>query len=176
MYYLGKKFEDEFIYVAIKLGCPIFFQKMNKISAAAMWQESNISRKAQRIIVRHLFDFFGKRLIVPEYCIIELGQNHGTPTSDSIMLNGLKNIFWTKPLDKLLTRSLLSKFGNITDKDNLDNKLSKIDIVIGGDHGQRKFRSFGKFMMRNREGYNKDSCYLKWSYILHKRYIWNIST
>ena len=47
MYYLGKKFEDEFIYVAIKLGCPILFQKMDEISAAAMWQESNISRKFQ---------------------------------------------------------------------------------------------------------------------------------
>ena len=67
-------------------------------------------------------------------------------------MNDKKTYFWTKPLDKLLTRSLLSKFGNITDKDNLDNKLSKIDIVIGGDHGQRKFRSFGKFMMRDREG------------------------
>ena len=58
MYYLGRKFEDEFIYVAIKLGYPILSQKMNEISAADIWQESNISRKAQRIIVRHLSDFF----------------------------------------------------------------------------------------------------------------------
>ena len=70
-----------------------------------MWQESNISRKAQRTIVRHLSDFFGKQLIVSEYCITELGQNHVPPTSDSIILND-KNHFWAKPLDKLLTKSL----------------------------------------------------------------------
>ena len=60
---------------------------MDEISAAAMWQESNISRKFQRIIIRHLSLFFGKRLIVPEYCITELGQNHVPPTFDSIILN-----------------------------------------------------------------------------------------
>ena len=69
MYYLSRKFEEEFISVAIKLGYPILSQKMDKISDAAMWQESNILRKAQRIVVRHLSDFFGKRLIVPKYYI-----------------------------------------------------------------------------------------------------------
>ena len=49
---------------------------MDEISAAAMWQESNITTNAQRIIVRHLSDFFGKRFIVPESCTTELGQNH----------------------------------------------------------------------------------------------------
>ena len=85
------------------------------------------------LFVIHLI-FFGKRLIVPEYYITELGQNHAPPTSDSIILNDSKIQFLKKPLDKLLTRSLLSKFESITDKDNLDDKLSKIDIVIGGDH------------------------------------------
>ena len=76
-------------------------------------------------------------------------------------MNDKKTYFWTKPLDKLLTRSLLSKFGNITDKDNLDNKLSKIDIVIGGDHDQGNFCSVDKFIMRDKEGYNKDSYVIK---------------
>ena len=69
MYYLGRKFEDDFLSVAIKLGCPILSRKMDEISAAVMWQESNIPRKAQRIIVHRLSDFFGKRLIVTEDCI-----------------------------------------------------------------------------------------------------------
>ena len=51
-----------------------------------------MSRKAQRLVVRHLSDFFGKRLIVPEYCITKLRQNHVPPTSDSIILNDKKNI------------------------------------------------------------------------------------
>ena len=69
MYYLGRKFEDDFLSVAIKLGCPILSQKMNEIRTAPTWQESNIPRKAQRIIVHRLSDFFGKRLIVTEDCI-----------------------------------------------------------------------------------------------------------
>ena len=69
---LRKKFEDEFFSVAIELGYPILSQKIDEISAADMWQESNVITNAQRIIARHLSDFFGKRLIVPETCITEL--------------------------------------------------------------------------------------------------------
>ena len=56
--------------------------KMDKISAADMWQESNVTTNAQRIIARHLSDFFGRRLIVPESFITELGQNHVSPKSE----------------------------------------------------------------------------------------------
>ena len=55
----------------------------------------------------------------------------------------------------------MRKFGTITNKNNLDNKLSKIDIVIGGDYGQGNFCSVGNFIMRDKEGYNKDSYVLK---------------
>ena len=89
-----------------------------------------IKKSSKNYCSSFIWFFFGKRLIVPEYYITELGQNHAPPTSDSIILNDSKIQFWKKPLDKILTRSLLSEFGSITDKDNLD----KIDIVIGGDH------------------------------------------
>ena len=58
MNYLGRNFEDQFLYVAIELGNTILYQKMDELSSAPMWQKSNISRKDQRIIVRHLYDFF----------------------------------------------------------------------------------------------------------------------
>ena len=54
---MGKKFEDEFISVAIELGYSILSQKMDEISAVAMWQASNVTTNSQRIIVRHLSDF-----------------------------------------------------------------------------------------------------------------------
>ena len=101
---MGKLFEDEFLYVAIELGCPIFSQKIYEISTAAIWQESNVTTNAQRIIARHLFVFFGKRLIIPESCITELGQNHAPPKSESIHLDDNKIHYWTKTLNKLLTR------------------------------------------------------------------------
>ena len=49
---------------------------MDEICAAAMCQESNVTTDAQRIVARHLSDFFGNHLIVPEICITKLGQNH----------------------------------------------------------------------------------------------------
>ena len=49
----------------------------------------------------------------------------------------------------------------IMDKENLDKKLFEIDIVIGSDNRQGNFRWVGKFIMRDKEGYNKDSCVIK---------------
>ena len=42
MYYLGGNFEDESLSIVIKLGYLILSQKMDEISAAAMWQEPTI--------------------------------------------------------------------------------------------------------------------------------------
>ena len=55
-----------------------------------MWQESNVTTNAQGIIARHVSDCFGKRLIVPETCITELGQNHVPPKSESIIFDDKK--------------------------------------------------------------------------------------
>ena len=49
---------------------------MDNITAAAMWQEFNISLTSQRIILRYLSNFFGSWLVVPEHCIDKLGQNY----------------------------------------------------------------------------------------------------
>ena len=69
--------------------------------------------------------------------------------------------YWTKPLDKLLTRSLLRKCSETINEKNLTNTFSKIDIVVGGYHGQGNFRSVGKFIVRDKEGINKDSYVIK---------------
>ena len=46
----------------------------------------------------------------------------------------------------------------------------KIDIVIGGDYGQGKFHNISKFIMRDKEEYDKDSNMYKngYIYIVHK--------
>ena len=45
-----------------------------------------------QIYQENISNFFGKRLILPEYCITELGHTHFPPTSDSIILDDKKNI------------------------------------------------------------------------------------
>ena len=57
IYYLSKKFEDKLLSVRIELSYPILSQKTDEISAATMWQASNVIINAQRIIIRHLSDF-----------------------------------------------------------------------------------------------------------------------
>ena len=107
---------------------------MDEISAATIWQASNVTTNAQRIIVRHLSDFVGNRLIVPESCISTLGQIMFTQ-------NLIQSFWMTKKslLDQTfgstLTRSLLRKYEYITNKETLISILSKIDIIIRGDHG-----------------------------------------
>ena len=73
MYYLGSKHSYEFISTAVNFGYPMLTKKMDNITAAVMWQESDISKKSQRIVLKYLSNFFGSRLGVPEYCIDELG-------------------------------------------------------------------------------------------------------
>ena len=87
--------------------------------------------------------------------------SHAPPKSESIILDDQNIHFWTKPLDKLLTRSLLSKFSETTNEKNLYNTFSQIDILVGGNRGQGTFRSVGKFIMRDKEGIDKDSYVIK---------------
>ena len=61
------KNENEFVTTANKLGYPILTKKVDQITAAAIWQESNISKKLERVISRHLSNCFSTRLLVPEY-------------------------------------------------------------------------------------------------------------
>ena len=67
MHYLGSKNQDEFIATAIKLGYPILTKRMDHITAAAMWKESNISKQYQWIVLRYLLNIFSTKLVVPEW-------------------------------------------------------------------------------------------------------------
>ena len=60
IYYLGNRNEDEFVTTAVKLGYPMLTKTIDNITAADMWQESNISLTSQRIILRYISNFFGK--------------------------------------------------------------------------------------------------------------------
>ena len=93
MHYLGNKYEDEFVTTAVKLGYPMLTKKMDNITAADMWQESNISLTSQRIILRYLSNCFGSRLVVPEHCIDKMGQNYVIPKCDFFISDHKKHIF-----------------------------------------------------------------------------------
>ena len=60
-----------------------------------------------------------------------------------------KYIFWTKPVSKTLTTSLDSLYYQDFSINSDNTSISTIDIVVGGDHGQGKFRSNSKFTLRD---------------------------
>ena len=110
MYYLGSKIEDVFVSTVVKFGHPMLTKKMDNITSTVMWQKFNISKKSQRIVLRYLSNFFSSRLVVPEYCIDGLGQNH-VPSQCNFLISDRKKIFfWTKPISNLLTISLESLY------------------------------------------------------------------
>ena len=57
--------------------------------------------------------------------------------------------FWTKPISKLLTTSLETLYCQECSTNSDNSSISTIDIVVGGDHGQGKFRSVSKFILRD---------------------------
>ena len=87
---LGKNYEDEFIISAKELGYPLFSKKMNAVTAAAMWQESNVNLRSQRTILRYLANEFGTRLVVPETEISKLRQNFVEPKCDYFIMEKKK--------------------------------------------------------------------------------------
>ena len=72
-------------------------------------------------------------------------------------------------MDQILTRSLLSKYKDIINKETLISILSKIDMIIGGDHRQENFRNVCKYIMRNIDGKNIISYVIKNFHIDHKK-------
>ena len=88
-------------------------------------------------------------LVVPEYCIDNLGQNHLIPQCELFLSDG-KNHFSTKYLTKILTTSLESfLYCQECSNESESNAISTIDILLGGNHCQGKFRSDCKFMLRD---------------------------
>ena len=87
LHYLGEAYSDSFTTVACDLGLLLVPKVMDAESACAMWEEANCPIRAQRIILRHLSLFFGRRITVPEQTIRELEQGALLPICDSIVLN-----------------------------------------------------------------------------------------
>ena len=72
-------------------------------------------------------------------------------------------------MDQLLTRSLLSKYEDITNKETLISILSKIDMVMGSDYGQEKCGNVCKYIIRNKDGKNIISYVIKNGRIDYKK-------
>ena len=78
-----------------------------------------------------------------------MGQNHVPPQCDFFISHRKKIYFWTKLISKILTISLEIYYCQVYSTNSDNSSISTIDIVVGGDHGQDKFRSVSKFILRD---------------------------
>ena len=97
--------------------------------------------------------------MVPEADISRLGQNYVTPECNTFTIGG-KIHYWTKSLPKILETSLKERLA-ILDMDIMQS----VDLVIGGYHGQGKFRCVMKIILRDETGKNIDSYCIKIGHI-----------
>ena len=60
-----------------------------------------------------------------------------------------KKSFWTKLISKILTTSIESLYCQECSNKSESDFISIFHIIVGGDDGRKKFRSFCKFILRS---------------------------
>jgi hypothetical protein len=112
---------------------------------------------------------FGGRLVVPEAQVDAFGQDHVPPVPGSFedAATGKTIHFWTKPIARLLEVSVstYAQEKKITSDEAALCRLQSMDVILGGDHGQGKFRSVIKIILRDGEGKQVDSMVMKVGHI-----------
>ena len=84
------------------------------------------------------------------------------PLSDMKVVKGEEICFWNKPLQQSLSSALsLRLFSNNKSNYDSDKGIDSVDLVIGGDHGQRKFRMMMKVIIRKLDMKKMDEFVLK---------------
>jgi hypothetical protein len=106
IHYLGKKYENKFTEVAVHLGLLLPSKVRDAEAACAMWEEANCPYKSQRVILRHLKNFFERCITVPEQYIKELEQGVLHPISSQKDIDGKAVFFWHKSIDEVVAHRL----------------------------------------------------------------------
>ena len=167
--HLALNYEDDFVMVCKKMGYPVFSKKMDAATACAMWQEANVSKKSQRTILRYLAAEYGCRLVVPESQVDAFGQAHVAPVTGSFEDPVTKKTihYWTKPIAELLEVSVSTYIqeNKMATEEGALRSLKSMDVVLGGDHGQGKFRSVIKIILRDDDGKQVTSMVMKVGHI-----------
>ena len=106
-------------------------------------------------------------MTVPEMQVDAFGQDHVPPVVGSYEdpVTGKTIHFWTKPIATLLEVSVATYTQERAATNPALNNLESIDVVLGGDHGQGKFRSVIKIILRDDIGKSVDTLVMKVGHI-----------
>jgi hypothetical protein len=142
--FLGDRFPDEFIKAANDIGMPIHSQPMDEDQAFAMFRDANIGVRGARIIRKHFLAHFGHTFLASESKIRRLGDNALPPKVKQFKYKEKRYDYWYHEIDEIIEHNLaleLSKHLNGT-------TWTSMEVICGGDHGQRAFRSGVKIILR----------------------------
>jgi hypothetical protein len=114
---------------------------MDADSATAMWGESNVAHRSQRIILRCLKAFFGRWIIVPEVKIRELKYGALKPICDCTEVGNDMVHYWYKPLDEVVFHHIRTELKHRGQEFFKNNGHNTLDVILGCNHGARKFRA-----------------------------------
>jgi hypothetical protein len=142
--FLGDRFPDDFIKAANDIKMPIHSQPMDKDQAFAMFRDANIGVRGVRIIRKHFLAHFGHTFLESASKIRCLGENALPPVVKPFQYKAKRYDYWYHEIDQILEHNLaleLSTHCNVT-------TWTSMEVICGGDHGQRAFRSGIKLILR----------------------------
>ena len=130
--------------------------KMDAPTAAAMWEDAGVYLHGQRVIHRYYINEFGHKFTVPEKEIKRLECDRVPPITGSSRVGDDDFFWWYKdPVEVITTK--LKKFLPFRQLNYIGLKFNKLDIIIGGDHGQKAFRLSLKVILKRGERNEKVS-------------------
>ena len=156
IHFLGKRYEHKLTEVAIHLGLLLPSNVMDAETPCAMWEEANCPYKAQRVILRHLKNFFGRRITVPERFIRWLEDGVLNPRSDQKVIDGKTVYFWHKNIDEVVAHQLKLELKHRGP--DFGTQYNALDVVFGGDHGARCFRAVVQLIFRSKNNPEVPTC------------------
>jgi hypothetical protein len=142
--FLGNRHPDEFIKAANDIGMPIHSQPMDEDQAFAMFRDANIGVRAARIIRKHFLAHFGTTFLASEVKVRRLGNNALPPTVKQFKYKERRYDYWYHEVDQIIEHNLALELLSASTAPN----WTSIEIIFGGDHGQRAFRSGAKLILR----------------------------
>ena len=160
---LCKEYETSTLLAVKEHGIPIL-EKMDEVTAGAMWCDAQVTIYQQRKILKYMRHSFGSKVIIPQSKVQEIGSGYVRPEFGIYYFRKTATTkpercnYWTRCLPQLLqqsTQQLLEEHGGkrlvkSTTCKNHPLKAYQIgtkvgwELIVGADHGKGAWRSVVK--------------------------------
>ena len=116
-------------------GFTIPHARMPAIDTASMWQDAEVDFRQSISIGKYCNDYFQHRLFAKESDVRCLSDGHMEPAVKAYKTESKESIeYWYKLVDELLDHDI----NDVLD-DTTAQKMTSVDMILGGDHGKGCF-------------------------------------